>query len=134
MASSFLFLGIGHPDRGDDSVGPFVAGKLAQDLGARGVEVLDHSGEGASLIDLWRDRQKTVIVDAMKTGGALGSVRRFDAVNEKLNSGVFRYSSHLFGLAEAVEMARVLKRLPESLIIYGIESILFSLDITRFAR
>ena len=123
-----LIIGIGNRDRGDDAVGPLLAEKLAKDTGLKklGVEVVIHSGEGASLMELWRGAGKTVIIDAMKSGAALGKVRRFDAADEILTGGTFRYSSHLFSLAEAVEMARQLKRLPEQLIVYGIEGREFS--------
>ncbi|MDD5585601.1 MAG: hydrogenase maturation protease [Alphaproteobacteria bacterium] len=123
MADKFLLIGIGNRDRGDDAVGPLMAEKLAQDerLLRLGVRVTPHSGEGASLMELWQGARKAVIIDAMKSGSAVGSVRRFDVAGEKLAGGLFRYSSHLFSLAEAVEMARLLNRLPESLIIYGIE-------------
>ncbi|NTV47465.1 MAG: hydrogenase maturation protease, partial [Chlorobiales bacterium] len=67
-----------------------------------------------------------VIVDAMKSKSPVGTVRRFEALREKLGTGMFHYSSHLFGLAEAVEMARVLGQLPKELIIYGIEGASFA--------
>ena len=123
-----LIIGIGNRDRGDDAVGPLLAEKLAKDTGLKklGVEVVIHSGEGASLMELWRGAGKTVIIDAMKSGAALGKVRRFDAADDILTGGTFRYSSHLFSLAAAVEMARQLKRLPEQLIVYGIEGREFS--------
>ncbi|MDD3287519.1 MAG: hydrogenase maturation protease [Alphaproteobacteria bacterium] len=124
----FLFLGVGNRNRGDDAVGPMVAEALAdnEDMRRLSVEVLDHSGEGVSLMDLWRDTDLTVIVDAMKSGAKIGTLRRFDANADRLIAGTFRYSSHLFGLSEAVEMSRAMKRLPKSLIIYGIEGIEFS--------
>ncbi len=122
-----LFLGVGNAHRGDDGVGPFLAEKLAEnkELAARGVDVLAHGGEGASLMDLWGGADKVVIVDAMKTKRKHGLIQRFDAIAEKLHGGVFRYSSHLFGLAEAVEMSRALGSLPKEMIIYGIESRIF---------
>lgn len=120
---SLLFLGVGNQHRGDDAVGPLLAQKFSSHEGllGLGVDVIDHGGEGASLIQLWEGMDKVVIVDAMKTGLAQGVIRRFDVLAEKLNGGVFRYSSHLFGLAEAVEMARQLGKLPKEMIIYGIE-------------
>jgi hydrogenase maturation protease len=123
LPSPFLLLGIGNADRGDDGVGPVLAKKLADDpvLRQAGVEVLPHSGEGASLMDLWEGTDLTVVVDAMKSGAAVGHLRRIDATGEKLATGVFHYSSHLFSLAEAVEMSRQLGRLPKSLVVYGIE-------------
>lgn len=119
----FLFLGIGNPDRGDDGVGPLIANKLADhhNLKMSGVEVRQHFGEGSSLMELWEGTTLTVAVDAMKSGRDVGAVLRVDAVADKLPSGMFHYSSHLFGLAEAVEMSRMLGSLPKSLIVYGIE-------------
>ncbi len=133
---SLLFLGVGNLYRGDDGVGPYLAHKMAESgvLDEQGVEVLPHSGEGASLIHIWEGQDKVVIVDCMKTGLPLGTVQRFDAVKEKLNGGVFRYSSHLFGLAEAVEMARQLGKLPPEMIIYGIEGISFTFEDPRSAE
>jgi len=110
-------LGIGNPFRRDDGAGPWVAARLA----GQGWPADRHSGEGAGLIDAWDGCHAVVIVDALQSGGAPGTVRRFDAHGQTLPSGLFRASSHLFGLAEAVETARVLGRLPPTLVIYGIE-------------
>lgn len=128
-----LFLGVGNLHRADDGVGPYIAERLAADpvFAAEGIDVQPHSGEGASLMHLWEGAQKVVIVDAMKSGGKLGEVRRFDAVKETLHHGVFRYSSHLFGLAEAVEMSRALGSLPAEMIIYGVEGIEFTFGAER---
>lgn len=118
-----LFLGVGNRDRGDDGVGPFLAEKFEKDgvLTQAGVDVIAHSGEGASLMSLWEGMEKVVVVDAMSSRRKAGLIQRFNALKEPLQGGVFRYSSHLFGLAEAVEMARTLGTLPKELIVYGIE-------------
>lgn len=123
MKPAYLLLGIGNADRGDDGAGPKLAESLSRDadLQRLGVDILPHPGEGASLMDLWEGTALTVVVDAMKSKTPIGTVRRIDAHQETLSSGVFHYSSHLFSLAEAVEMARQLDRLPKALIIYGIE-------------
>jgi len=120
---SILFLGVGNLHRADDGVGPLMAERLAADpvFMANGITVQPHSGEGASLIHVWEGLDRVVIVDAMKSGAPLGSIHRFEPISDVLKHGVFRYSSHLFGLAEAVEMSRALGSLPKSMIIYGIE-------------
>jgi len=120
---SILFLGVGNLHRADDGVGPLLAQRLVHDpvFIEKGVQAQAHSGEGVSLMHLWEGMESVVIVDAMKSGARLGSVRRFDVMKESLHAGVFRYSSHLFGLAEATEMSRHLGRLPRAMIIYGIE-------------
>jgi hydrogenase maturation protease len=112
-----LILGIGNRFRRDDGVGPAVADRLA----ALGVAVQEHSGEGAGLMEAWSGADRVVVIDATQSGAEPGTVVRLDAAAEELPRGLFRYSSHLFGLAEAVETARALGRLPAGLVIWGIE-------------
>ncbi|WP_448192917.1 hydrogenase maturation protease [Azospirillum sp. sgz301742] len=116
-----LILGIGNRFRCDDGVGPAVADRL----NALSIAAREHSGEGAGLIDAWSGAGRVVVVDATQSGAAPGTIIRLDAVGAVPPQGLFRYSSHLFGLAEAVETARALGRLPESLVIWGIEGATF---------
>jgi len=120
---SVLVIGVGNPDRGDDGAGPRVAALLR----AQGVNAADHDGDGLALIDLWENHSAVVIVDAMVTGAAPGTVRRFDAAAGPLPREAFAVSSHAFGVAEAVETARALGRLPARIIVYGIEGESFAL-------
>ncbi|CAA7625611.1 hydrogenase maturation protease [Magnetospirillum sp. UT-4] len=115
--SGILVIGIGHPYRGDDGVGPMVAERLA----ATGVNAVAHHGEGAELMELWQGLERVVVVDATSGGGAPGTVRAWDAVAEKLPAALFPKGSHLFGLAEAVEMSRLLGRLPGGMMVLGVE-------------
>ena len=118
-----LVIGVGHPDRGDDGVGPRVATRLQE----MGVEAVIVHGDCAQLIDLWSDRDRVVVVDAMRTDDAAGTIRRFDARIDPLPTGAFHSSSHLFGLAEAATLAQALDRLPRALIIYGVAGDSFDL-------
>ncbi|MBP2291654.1 hydrogenase maturation protease [Azospirillum rugosum] len=112
-----LILGIGNRYRSDDAVGPLVADRLA----ALGLPAREHSGEGAALIEAWDGADRVILVDATQSGAAPGTIRRLDAAAEPLPAAFFRYSTHRFGLAEAVETARALGRLPASLVVYGVE-------------
>jgi len=112
-----LILGIGNRFRVDDGVGLAVAERLR----ALGFPAGEHSGEGAGLMEAWEGQDRVIIADATQSGAPPGTIRRLDAAEERLETGLFRYSSHLFGLAEAVEMARALGRLPRDLVIWGIE-------------
>jgi hydrogenase maturation protease len=122
-SASVLVIGVGNPDRSDDGAGPRVAALLR----AQGMHAIDHAGDGLALIDLWEDRSRVMIVDAMVTGGEPGSIHRFDAARAPLPRQAFRISSHAFGLAEGLEMARTLGRLPAALVVYGIEGESFCL-------
>lgn len=116
-----LVLGIGNRFRSDDGVGPAVADRLR----ALGIPAGERSGEGAELIEAWQGHDAVIVVDACQSGAPPGTVLRIDAAAEPLPTGLFRYSSHLFGLAEAVETARALGRLPGRLVVYGVEGAAF---------
>ncbi len=120
---SVLVIGVGNRDRGDDGAGPEVAAQLR----SRGMNALDHGGDGLALIGLWEGYSAVVIVDAMISGAEPGTTRRFDAALEPLPREAFTVSSHAFGLAGAVETARALGRLPAAVIVYGIEGESFAL-------
>jgi hydrogenase maturation protease len=113
-----LIIGVGNAFRRDDGAGSAVAEALR---GRPGFEVLLLHGEGSELIEAWRGRDHVIVIDAMRSGAAVGSLRSFDALAEPLPSGAFPCLSHQFGLAEAVEMARLLDRLPAALTLWGIE-------------
>jgi hydrogenase maturation protease len=117
QAEMTLILGIDNRFRRDDGVGPVVAERLR----ALGIPAEEHSGEGAGLIEAWSGHDRVIVIDATQSGAPPGTVCRIDAVAEQVAAGLFRYSSHLFGLAEAVETARALGRLPGELVIWGIE-------------
>jgi hydrogenase maturation protease len=60
-------------------------------------------------------------VDAVESGAAPGTLHRFDAGAGPIPAGVFRSSTHAFGVGDAVELARVLGRLPGRVVVYGVE-------------
>jgi hydrogenase maturation protease len=115
-----LVIGVGNLYRGDDGVGLVIARKL-QARPPRDTIIREESGEGASLIEAWRGASTVIIVDTVKSGGRTGMIHRLDARRERVPSHFFHYSTHAFGVAEAVELARTLKQLPPQLIVYGIE-------------
>jgi hydrogenase maturation protease len=121
MAPAPLILGIGHASRGDDAAG-LAAVSLVQeaDRGGR-VAVRCLSGEGTALMEAWEEADLVIVADAMSSGAPAGTVRRFEAHERALPAARFRGSTHAFGLAEAIELSRALRRLPQRLIIYGIE-------------
>jgi hydrogenase maturation protease len=119
-AGRLLVIGIGNPYRRDDGVGPHLAQAVRQ-RGPRHAHVLEHSGEGGSLMQVWRKQDAVYIFDAVRSHGVPGAISDIDALRERLPESFYHYSSHAFGLAEAVEMARVLDQLPAVLRIFGVE-------------
>jgi hydrogenase maturation protease len=115
-----LIIGIGNEYRRDDAAGLVVARRLHEKKLAR-VSVVEQSGEGANLIEQWKGTESVILVDAVHSGSAPGTIFRFDAAVEPIPAKFFHYSTHAFSVAEAVELARALNQLPPHLLIYGIE-------------
>ncbi|MEI6349773.1 MAG: hydrogenase maturation protease [Verrucomicrobiota bacterium] len=116
---NILVIGIGNEYRCDDGVGRALARALYP-MSDR-VRVIEESGEGAALMEAWRGADTVILIDAVHSGGPPGTIYRFDARAQQIPQNFFRYSTHAFSLAEAVELARTLGQLPPTLIIYGIE-------------
>jgi hydrogenase maturation protease len=110
-------IGCGHMDRGDDAAGLIVVNRLRK----RGIAASKHNGEFLTLIDSWRGVESVVLVDAVVTGAPAGKVIIWDALIAPLPVDCFRCSTHSLGVAEAVELARLLGWLPSCILIYGIE-------------
>lgn len=126
MSSDVLVIGVGNTFRGDDGVGPVVAARL-KELALPGVTVLEQSGEGTSLMAAWENVAYVIVVDAVQSGTEPGTIHRLDVTDKPIPAQFgSRFSGHAFGVAGAVEMARLLDRLPKRLIVYGIEGLTFA--------
>ena len=123
--SHTIVIGVGNEYRGDDGAGIAVARLLLLRVPAD-VRVIEQSGEGTSLLDAWHGATSVILVDAIQSGAEPGTIHCFDASENALPSGVFPCSTHAFGVAEAIEMARALRELPPHLIVYGIEGETFA--------
>jgi hydrogenase maturation protease len=110
---SATVIGFGNEWRGDDAAGIEVARRL-------GGTVL--SGEPIGLVEALDGTAEVVLVDAVSSGAPAGTVHVFEAGSERLPTALFgAASTHALGLAEAVELARSLGRLPRRVLVYGIE-------------
>ena len=115
-----LVIGVGNAYRSDDAVGLIVAHRL-RTLASNHVTVLEQSGEGTHLMEAWKDSETVILLDAVFSGAKAGTIHRFDARLQRVPRDFFRYSTHAFGVSDAIELARALDRLPPRLVVYGIE-------------
>lgn len=121
-----LIIGIGNDMRGDDGAGLLVA-RLLQDMSLPGVHILQRGGEGSTLIDAWQGYRNVILVDAAR-GQAPGKIHHFDLARGLLPAILSsNLSSHAFGVAGAIELARRLNCLPPHLTVYAIEGHDFTL-------
>jgi hydrogenase maturation protease len=110
---------IGSRLRGDDAAGPLVADALRA---ARApVHVVEAGADPLSMLDAWDMDDMVFVVDAVTSGAPPGTIHELTA---KEVGGIPERgagSTHGFGLAMVVELARTLGRLPRQLTVVGIE-------------
>ena len=116
-----LILGCGNADRSDDAAGLLVVERLRE----LGIDARQHAGDTLGLIEAWSGASEVLVIDTIVSGAAPGTIIVWNAGDDPLPAGEFRCSTHDLGVAEAVELARVLGRLPAKLTIYGIEGARF---------
>lgn len=119
-----LVIGVGREEAGDDAAGRLVVRALARR--APDCDLAEAAGSSTQIMDLFEGRSAVVIADACRTGAPAGTLHRFDAAARPLPAMRNAASSHGFGLAEAIELARALGRLPETCVVFGIEGEAFS--------
>ena len=120
-----LVAGVGRPDRGDDAVGPAVAGR-AMELLPPEVTVTERV-EPADLIGAWAGADLVVITDAVRSGRQPGTVHVLHACHGPLPVGTGAGGTHGLGLAEVIELGRALGQLPPQLVVVGVEAQQFGL-------
>jgi hydrogenase maturation protease len=123
MKADLLVIGCGNEFASDDAVGLQVIRslkKLKSDELPDGVELIEAGTPGLNLLDLWDRNDRVIIVDAIKSGAAPGTVHVFDA-SLLPPRDVMPVSSHGMNVIDAVELGRLLDRLPARLTIIGVE-------------
>lgn len=118
-----LVLGLGNPLRGDDGVATAVLEALRQTVAAwPHVAVMDGGTPGLETSLLWEGYSRVIIVDAADMGCPPGAWQRLTLDAVQLSRGTTLHGTlHAAGLAEALELAAALERLPAELVIYGVQ-------------
>jgi hydrogenase maturation protease len=115
-------IGIGSP-AGEDQAGWRVVDALRSsgvlDQLPRAVDTVSLDRPGARLVHHLAGADTVILIDAIKSGSAPGTIHRIDDIARL--DGDRALSSHGFGLAAALGLAHALGGLPASLILYGVE-------------
>ena len=119
--SRTVVIGIGNRLRGDDGAGVVVAERLLGRV-PEDVEVVACSEEPSRVMDAWEGADAVVLVDTVSSGAPPGTLHRFDASRDTVPARTFRSSTHAIGIAETIELARALGRLPRRVRVYGVEA------------
>lgn len=119
MADSILIC-VGNAARGDDGAGPAVANQIRQTR--PDVNLKESAGDPYELLELFTGVDGAVVVDAVISGDhPPGAVFTLSAGDSPVPTTA-QASTHGVGLAEAIELARSLGRLPDRVVVVGIEA------------
>ena len=111
-------VGIGNSFRRDDGVGPAVIEALRADP-PPGVR-LEATDDPAQLLAWWDGCELAIVVDAARSSAATaGHVLRI--TGDELSHTGGPASTHALGIAEVVDIARELERLPARLVVFAVE-------------
>jgi hydrogenase maturation protease len=122
-------IGIGNEYRNDDGIGLLVARRIREQR-IPGIAVLELSGEGGGLMSAWNCADTVILVDAVSSGARCGTTYRINARRQTIPSDFFHYSTHAFSVAESIELAKVIGKLPEHCVLFGIEGNDFGMGMT----
>jgi hydrogenase maturation protease len=114
-----LILGIGNIILKDEGIGVRVAQKMQQMILPPDVEVLDGGVKGLDLLYFIEDREKVVVVDAVKAGAPAGTLFRFTDKDLAAKKGVMR-SAHGIDFSDVIAIAGFMGNKPD-IVFLGIE-------------
>lgn len=115
-----LILGLGNILLKDEGLGVYAAGILKNKKLPPDVEVLEGATGGFDLIDVIANRKKVIVIDSCDFGqqpGTIGMMKSDDILASK-DSGI---SMHEFGLAEALNMAKIQECSPGEVVIIAVQ-------------
>lgn len=116
-----MILGIGNTLYGDDGLGVRVAENLSKYRLPPGVSVEVAELNGVDLVLRMEGWPRVILIDAVQMGTKPGTWRRFKPEEVRLVAEGQGFSLHESGVASALELAQALGKLPEQVIIYGVE-------------
>lgn len=115
-----LIMGVGNILLSDEGVGVRVVEALRDIKLSDNIEVLDVGTGALDIIDIIANREKVIIIDAVKGGGEPGAVYRFTPKDIAIQSPI-PMSVHQFDIPGTLNIAALAGCLPHQVVIFGIE-------------
>jgi hydrogenase maturation protease len=127
--SDVILIGIGNEFRSDDFVGIMTVREIKEQMRPE-AQIIEESGEGSKLMEAWNDAKAVVLIDAISSHATPGTISRIDLNEMTIPKNMRLFTTHAFGVAQAVELARGIGSMPAKIILFGIEGKNFSLGFS----
>ncbi len=118
-----VVVGMGNVYRRDDGAGPAVAARVAALVG--GVSDRGPLADPFDLLGLWAGTDLAVVVDAVRSGAEVGTVRLIDLDTDPVpvpaRALAGTTSTHGIGVADILRLARAVGNAPKRVVVVGIE-------------
>jgi hydrogenase maturation protease len=131
MSDPVVVLGLGNVLLADDGAGVAALHLLAREYDPPpGVRFLDGGTLGLALLDLLEPDSTLILVDAVRTDAAPGTVVVFEGEDVE-DAAAARLSVHQIGVADLLAAARLLGRTPKRVVLAGVVPASMELSIER---
>jgi hydrogenase maturation protease len=115
-----LILGVGNLILSDEGVGVHVAQRMMEMDLPPGVRVVEGGTDGFGLINVILEADRMILIDAVRGGGAPGSIYRFDVEECNPFPDLFKTSVHQISILEVVNISGLIGSTPRTTVI-GVE-------------
>lgn len=115
-----IVLGIGNEILTDEGVGIHLIRALHQERLPDNVELIEGGTGGMELLPLIEEADRLIVVDAVKADTEPGAIFKFTPDDINIIPPEYQVSAHQVGLMEVLHLARVMEKLPET-VIFGIQ-------------
>jgi hydrogenase maturation protease len=115
-----VILGVGNLLLSDEGIGVHIANELSRRDLPDNVSVVEGGTDGFRLLNVITEADRLIVVDAVKGGGAPGSLYRFDINDVKACPSGFKTSVHQIGILEVIDLSGLIGTTPQTTVI-GIE-------------
>jgi hydrogenase maturation protease len=120
VTAAAVVIGVGNRWRRADAAGLEVIDALRGQVDDT-VRLVESDGEPTRLLDAFELAPRVIMVDAVATGGNPGVIHRFNDTDLPEGMGIGQ-SSHLVQLYETIALGKLLGKLPNGLVLIGIEA------------
>jgi hydrogenase maturation protease len=115
-----VILGVGNLLLSDEGVGVHVANELMKMELPSEVAVVEGGTDGFGLLNIITEADRLIVIDAVKGGGAPGSIYRFNINEVQSCPSGFKTSVHQISILEVISLSGLIGKTPHTIVI-GIE-------------